>query len=256
MSDPRGEPIPKDSVGKIRAFARDLAYGALVGDWSSKFVMNYGDGRFATEEWTLKNYLAQKWDSNPPNLYLLVSFGYIQDQRHEVPTPPNFKAPLPVVWEYILTDKAFALLEQPSATSVFISYRRGESSTFALLLLARFQMIGLEPFLDLNIEPGNEWHAQLEHEVKRRDYFICLVGPTTLESEYVREEIAWALAAKARMIPIWHNQFNDTALAAIQKRYPELGDFFARQAIRVEQENPIAYEGAITQLLNRFGMMT
>jgi hypothetical protein len=254
MSDPRNDPLPKDSVGQVRAFARDLAYGALQGDWSAKFAMHYGDGRFGTDDWAVKNYLAQKWDSNPPNLYLLVSFGYLQDQRREVQAPPNFKAPMPTIWEFLLTDKAFALLEQPTSTSVFISYRRGESSAFALLVLARFQMIGLEPFLDLNIEPGNEWHAQLEQEINRRDYFVILVGPATLDSEFVREEIIWALASKARIIPIWHNGCDDHVLAEMQDRYPELGAFFDKQAIKVEQENPVAYEGAITQLLNRFGI--
>ncbi len=255
MSDPRHDPRPQDSVAQVRAFARDLAYGALQGDWPAKFAMHYGDGRFGTDDWAVKNYLAQKWDSNPPNLYLLVSFGYLQDQRRDVQAPPNFKAPMPAIWEFLLTDQAFALLEQPTATSVFISYRRGESSAFALLLLARFQMIGLEPFLDLNIEPGSEWHAQLEQEIARRDYFVIVIGPATLESAFVREEIRWALDAQARLIPIWHNGFDERHLADMQDRYPELGAFFDKQAIKVEQENPAAYDSAITQLLNRFGVM-
>lgn len=258
MNDTRQEPVPMDLIGQIRALARDLAYGALVGDWSSKFVMSYGDGRFGTEDYTLKNYLATKWNSAPPNLYLLVSFGYMRDQRREPVSIPAAQdrlfTQLPT-WEFVLTEQAFALLQQPDSASVFISYRRGESSALALLLLARFRAMGLEPFLDMNIEPGSEWHAQLMHEVHRREYFVALVGPRTLESPYVRDEIVWALAAGARIMPVWHNGFDDAALADLQVRYPELEPFFARQAIRVEQENPIAYEGAIIQLLNRFGMM-
>ncbi len=39
------------------------------------------------------------------------------------------------------------------------------------------------------------------------------------------------------------------------KRASRVGEFYNKQAIRVEQENALAYEGAIIQLLNRFGMM-
>jgi hypothetical protein len=140
-------------------------------------------------------------------------------------------------------------------TSVFISYHRRESSALALLVLARFKMLGLEPFLDMNIEPGDDWAARLEIEVKSREYFVCLLGPGTLESPYVRQEIRWALEAGARVIPIWHGGFSDARLAGFRAQYPQLGAFYDKQAIRIEQEHTAAYEIAIIQLLNRFGMM-
>lgn len=250
MHNPLEDPRPDDPIRSVHAFARDLAYGVSVGLSSTEFgIVRFGSGAsawYSTEGGGDLIFLEAKWQDKFPYPSLLVSFEYLE--------------PLGTYAEggtelYRLTAKAFALLEQPHPASIFISYRRGESSAFALLLLARFRSMGQEPFLDLNIEPGSEWHAQLEQEVKSREYFICLIGPSTLESEYVREEIAWALAAKARIIPIWHNGFGDAALTEMQARYADLAGFFGKQAIKVEQENPVTYEGAITQLLNRFGMM-
>jgi hypothetical protein len=247
--NPLDDPIPDDPIQRVQAFARDLAYGASMGRCSTEIGISYfGSG---LKEWHDTEgrqdlaFLDDKWADHYPYQSLLVSFGYFQalgtlEGGTEL---------------YRLTEKAFALLEQPAPTAIFISYRRRESTALALLLLARFKMIGLSPFLDMNIEPGNDWHAQLENEIKTREHFVCLVGPATLESEYVRQEIRWAVLSQKRIIPIWHNGFNDDTLIALQARYPDLAVFFERQAIRIEQENPIAYESAIIQLLNRFGMI-
>jgi hypothetical protein len=124
-----------------------------------------------------------------------VAFGYAQlEQQH----PISFRA------GYTPHRQSFALLDQPAPASIFISYRRRDSSELALLILARFKMLGQEPFLDMSIEPGDDWETRLRREVAGRDYFVSLVGPTTLESEYVRQEILWALDAGKQIIPIWH----------------------------------------------------
>jgi hypothetical protein len=250
MHNPLEDPRPDDPILSLHAFARDLAYGVSVGLSSTEFgIIRFGSGQIAwysTEGGGDLEFLEAKWQDKFPYPSLMVSFDYFE---------PLGKTTEGGTELYRLTSKAFALLEQPHPASIFISYRRGESSALALLLLARFRAMGQEPFLDLNIEPGNEWHAQLEQEVKNREYFVILIGPTTLDSEYVREEIAWALESKTRIIPIWHNRFGDATLTEMQARYANLASFFGKQAIKVEQENPVAYEGAITQLLNRFGMM-
>jgi hypothetical protein len=245
MYNPFEDNIPEDPIQRVHALARDLAYGAVHGYWPTVLVItSYRDfvkGWHSGIAGSSADFaeLSEKWIGAVPDITLLLSFEYLvrEDQQR-----------------YALTQKSFVLLEQPVPSSIFISYRRQESSAFGLLILARFKALGLKPFLDMNIEPGEEWHAQLEAEVSNREDFICLVGPTTLESEYVRREISWALAANARIIPIWHNGFDGTKIAELQGNYPKLGPFLAKQAIPVEQENPVAYEGAIIQLLNRFGV--
>jgi hypothetical protein len=240
--------IPDDPIQRVRAMARDLAYGAAQGLWSSGFMLIHygatpepdwidagGPGDFTS--------LLDKWRSVMPHIGLLVSFGYLQEQQRE-----NRES------IYTLTSRAFELLEQAPITKVFISYRRAESSALSLLVLARFKLaLGLEPFLDMNIEPGEEWHAELKDRISTCEHFVSLIGPTTLDSEHVREELRWALGSGVRITPVWHNGFGDSHVARMRRSYPELEPFLEKQAIRVEAENPAAYESAIIQLLNRFG---
>lgn len=249
------DPIPDGMLQRIHAFARDLAFGAASGAWSGEFfVFHTAPG----EEWQpaggyealqerLKP-LTRKWWGAMPRSSLLTAYGYLErvetrevasgDQRDTV----------------VLTPKAFELLERAAPASVFISYRRRESSAFALLVLARMKAVGLSPFLDMqDLEPGDEWHARLKDEIEAREHCVVLVGPTTLESAHVRTEIVWALAAGKHLIPIWHNHLTQNVIARAEEDHPELAPFLERQAIVVEPEAPSGYDNAVVQLLNRFG---
>ncbi len=242
MYNPMEEAIPSDAMARIRAFVKDLAFGAANGMWSPEIRVNRsvrgGDWSYTAGRDFPK--LLEKWDDQIPYVGLLVSFEYLdvvaQEQYGNL---------------YTLTPKAFALLEQASPASIFISYSRAESSAFALLLLARLKAVGLDPFLDLkDLNPGDEWEDRLRNEVASRQHFICLIGPRTLESDYVQQEIAWAMDAGTRTIPIWHNGFvyNDG-----DSEDETLRRFLRSNAIVVERENAKAYEGAILELLNYFG---
>src|SRR5262249_51031093 len=118
---------------------------------------------------------------------------------------------------YLLTEKALALLEQPAAPpSVFISYKRDQSSALALLIEARLRLAGNpNPFVDKNLTPGDEWHRKLEQTIKSCEYFISLIGPKTLESSMVIEEISWAKSARCKVISIWHG-------CSIDEKAPEV----------------------------------
>ncbi|MFN8372286.1 MAG: toll/interleukin-1 receptor domain-containing protein [Anaerolineae bacterium] len=243
--------LPDDPVQRIPAFARDLAEGALNGLWSTKFAII--SDRFTEPMWQsyldfkpgeaipLDRYLTEKWQDKPPLGELLVSFGFFEvedfSERRDRYT-------------YILTDKAFQLLQQPIPTSIFISYSRKPSSAFALLLLARLQLVGLDPFLDIkDLAPGDQWHARLENEVNARQHFICLLAPGTLDSPYVRQEILWAMNSGKRTIPIWHSGFRPS-----DSDYAEFKDFLNSNAIIIENENVKAYNNAVLEVLNYFGM--
>ncbi len=243
MYNPLKDPIPADPVQRVHALARDLAYGVVMNLWGAELETRGNTERDRFPDGAVFDELRAKWGYDATALNKLIAFGYAA-----------FHYEGPLSRQYILTPKAFDLLSQPAPTSVFISYRRGESSAFALLVLARFKALGLEPFLDMDIAPGDEWHDRLHREVTTREHCVCLIGPTTLESEFVRAEILWALESGAQILPIWHNGFDDALLAEFQARFPELGEFYEKQAIRVEQENVVAYEGALIQLLNRFGV--
>lgn len=110
--------------------------------------------------------------------------------------------------------------------------------------------VGLDPFLDIDIDPGEVWHPYLEEKVKQREYFVVVVGKRTLQSKYVQQEIKWAREAGSRIIPIWHNGFNARSLL----KYPDFEDVLGKKnAITVENENAEAYNNAVLKLLNYLG---
>ncbi|MBN1563275.1 MAG: toll/interleukin-1 receptor domain-containing protein [Anaerolineae bacterium] len=256
MYNPFREPIPRDPIDQIHAFAKDLAYGAINKRWGAELLITE-DGR--EERWinpqngNTLHELNYKWTKDSSNHMIscgiLISFGYLERVSQEIRYARHKVT-------HRLTERAFELLNQPASSSIFISYRRSESSAFALLLLSRLKAMRLNPFLDMNIKAGTDWHARIKDEVVNREYFICILGPTSLESRYVVQELVWAIEANVEIIPIWHNGFNDQTLERFQRATEgRMSAFFAKQAIRVEEESALAYDGAIIQLFNHFGIM-
>ena len=76
-----------------------------------------------------------------------------------------------------------------------------------MLCLARLKEYGVAAFVDMALEAGGNWHADLEARIKENDYFIILLGQDTLSSPMTLKEIEWALKYDKTIIPIWHNKF-------------------------------------------------
>ena len=233
---PLAEPIPDDPIERVHRYARDLAWGAVNDYWDA----SHGDrgfpwGESSTQPIERRDQLAEwktrVWLDQLPSLVLLQAFDYLRYDSGA----------------WILTPKAFDLLGTPlTPPSVFISYRRRASSAFGLLLVARLKMVGVSnPFIDMNIQPGDDWRAHLEQIVRGSRYFILLVGEGTLESEYIQQEIGWALSTpNAVIIPVLHDELRQDVLP------PELG---SKQAVVVERESAEYYELAVLKVLNRLG---
>jgi hypothetical protein len=152
-----------------------------------------------------------------------------------------------------ITKAAFDLVEEVEPSKIFISYKRSDSSAFALLVLARLKQYGLDPFLDMTIQPGEDWHAQLKENIQKRDYFVLLLGKQTLKSDVVLKEISWALEAQATIIPVWHNGFRYRA-----ERWGlslQLDDILRNtHSIQVKEESASGYNTGLVELLNRLGI--
>ena len=146
------------------------------------------------------------------------------------------------------------LLEYPDPYNVFISYKRSESSAFALLVLARLKEHGLVPFVDMALVAGENWHADLKQRIKGCDYFIILLGNDTLSSPMTVKEIKWAIKYGKTIIPVWHSGF---AIGDPKWKYvpKAVTDAIAQtNAIIVQDESASGYNTAIVELLNRFGI--
>lgn len=252
MDDPRTYPLPDAPLQRAAALARELAYGVVVGDWGVTFRVTYFAGGVA--EWYIAEqphqiekfdaYLSERWGGSLPSPELLEVLGYWAERPDDGSSGTD---------AYVLSSKAFDLLNAPPALpSVFIAYSRRQSSALALLVEARLAAVGVRSFLDRLIEGGAEWEDLIRTTITQRiTHLVCLIGPGTLASPHVCNEIRWALSAGKITIPIWHGGFSPSAedLRALD---PDIREFLEKKnAIRVLEESAASYDTALSQLLNQ-----
>jgi len=253
MDNPLEQPTPQDPITRVKVFARDLAYGALHDYWGAYVVvermgmgsvewMSYGSTPNETPL-PLSDYLTQKWDKKPPTVEILRAQGYLNAS----PRPGETHT-------YYLTQKAFDLLDAPVETpSVFISYKRSESSALGLLVEARLKLVdpNISVFIDKQIEPGDDWENVLRDRVQTARVFVALIAPETLSSVVTRQEIDWALESEAaqsdyRIVQICHGGYTMSADNPLGHKH----------AILVQRETAEDYDRAISQLVNTLGYST
>lgn len=233
MAKVNARPLPQNPMTQVRTMAKELAEGAAAGLWG---VGLYGFRGTITDPDVLP-YFEGRWQSGGPQIGLLVMNDYLRWDGNTA----------------FITKASFDLIDEAQPTSIFISYRRKDSSAFALLVLARLKMAGLEPFLDLALVPGEDWEAGLRERIRKYDTLIALIGRETLSSEVAIKEIKWALEAGLTLIPIWHNGL---VYKADEWKLPAEVDEALQKThtIRVIEESALGYNNAIVELLNRFGV--
>lgn len=225
--------IPKHPMGRIRLLAQELAEGAYEGVWPLELYAFRGD----VADGGINQYLKERWNEENPSFALLTIMKYMEWNGSN---------------SYIITKQAFDLLGEAQPADVFISYRRKESSAFALLVLARLKAAGLNPFLDMSLVPGEEWQRGLKLRIESNDYLIALIGPDTLSSREVVWEIESAVSAGVKIIPVWHGGFTfRPGVYALPAEVEQV--LVTTHTIRVLEESAVGYNNAIVELLNRFG---
>lgn len=235
-------PLPTDPVQRVHRFAYDLAWGAINNLWSARIMIVFYAGYRVEYSEEVEGYLEKVWRTTPeqsePSVDLLISFGYITQVSEST---------------YHITEKAFNLLTQAPPMAIFISYRRSVSSALAMLIWAELRVEGFKPFLDIrDIQLGDEWHALLEKRVQNCNVFIAVIGKETLQSEYVRREIGWALAkADIRIIPILHEGMTGEDLRT--SPCPDLAD---KNLITITEEIAPQYYNALEQIKTVLGLFS
>jgi len=252
IDNPLEQPVPESRIEQIEAFARDLAYGFNKGLWGGVFTrMSEPDEPLIL--WTevgseneISTYLREKWDNYRPEIEIMVHSGYLSQEEQ-----PS---------RYTLTPKALELLKKPAAApQVFVSYRRSSSSAFAALVVARLKLADrmISVFTDKDIPLGEQWADLLEERVRSTKYFVCLLAPDTLESEWVRKEINWAFESDSIVISITHNGFRldneDDESQEIKEIREKLKTV---QVHRVLEENIDNYDDAMNRLVRNLGYST
>lgn len=257
MENPLEQPAPEDQIEQVHVLARDLAYGVSVGLWGTTVKVSSTIKRISWSveggEVSAEEYFAQKWQEDWPSAKLLKSFGYF-DLFREVRLGSEY--------DYILTQKAFELLEQPIATpQIFISYKRDESSPLALLIEARLRLAdsNIRAFIDKDIPTQTRWEKYIMDQVRQAETVVCLIGPHTLASPFVQDEINLAIQTEKRLISILHHgySFPDDAEQSPDGSSQIIEELKQWQSITVEQP-PSAekYEIAINRMLNDLGYTT
>ena len=252
MENPLLQPVPDDVLERIHEFARDFAYGVSKGVWGTQaFFTNQPNGKTNVEFFNFTNHefhnhWKKKWEDFLFGADLLITFGYINKNRND-----NL---------YILTEKAFTLLERPLATpSVFVSYRRMQSSTFALAIEARLKLVDsdIQVFIDKDIPIGDDWENILKEKIQSCRYFILLLGKETLQSTNVQDEIEWAKEANCRIISLLHPGYTFDDDRGKSDRIDKIIDFLSPiQCISIGSESAMEYDTGVRTLLNTLGYST
>ncbi|MEM9951376.1 MAG: toll/interleukin-1 receptor domain-containing protein [Chloroflexota bacterium] len=244
--------IPSNPMARVKTYARELAEGALYGLWNINFnyyavladnpdMSDSGRGESAIHHYTM-----HRWGNldDAPTVDLLVRLNYLENIGVD-----GYSSAVAIRKE------AFDLLSDVDALNVFISYKRSESSAFALLIHDRLRASGLNPFVDMQLQAGMNWQKQLKSNIRDADYLIALIGRGSLHSGELIKEMTWAVAAKIPIIPIWHQGFHYRT-ADWTHILPDRVDqaLHENHTIRVIEENPLMYDMAIRELLNRFGI--
>jgi hypothetical protein len=196
----------------------------------------------------LSHYL-NKWLGQVPDLELFSVLGYVS--RYEHPKEQGYSPRV----DWTLTEKAFALLERPATEpDIFISYNRRFSTTFALYLEARLRVAGnTAVFIDKSLEPGSDWRETLKQRVAQSKYVVILIDEGTFDSKNVLDEVQWALASDATVIPLLHHQDEGGGPSKGSLKDYGLGHLHAIQA---SDRTAKGYESAANELLNFLGYAT
>jgi len=229
--------IPSGDVARIRLLAKELALGVHRGLWERNLGLKYNSNTFGG---TFDGLMTRRWGRrlSHHDIVLLNAHGFINLDNG-----------------ITLTTAAFGLLEETEPNNVFVAYTHSNSSAFALLVVTKLQDSGQNAFCDMSLVPGEEWHPELEKQIKKCEYFIVLVGKDTRNSKPTIREITWALDNEKIVIPMWHNGFE-----FVDKEWEDVAENVVeaiqrKQAVVVQKESAAGYNAAIVELLtNRFGV--
>ena len=133
--------------------------------------------------------------------------------------------------------------------SVFISYRRKVSWATALKIHDMLTARGADVFMDVQDLREGRYAQKLEEEVRSREYFVLLIAPGTLESEWVIKEAQMAIDAGKNIIPVLTDGFD---LYKNQGEIPtELKDLSSHNAVTLSLEY---FEAGIDRLAEFIGL--
>lgn len=108
--------------------------------------------------------------------------------------------------------------EETQAVKVFISYSHQDKS-FVKKLSAELEGQGVKVWWDYDsLQGGQDWQKEIELGIKQCDFFLVVLTPEAVESEWVGNEITYAGQAQKMIIPL-HLKKCDIPIGLIKKQY-------------------------------------
>jgi serine/threonine protein kinase len=159
------------------------------------------------------------------------------------------EARYPSMREYFL---ALKYATQPSRggdkPTIFISYQRGPSSAWALHIGNQLeQKYGIYPFVDTQrMDTVARFPLKLKKAIEDCDVFVCLLSGTTLDSNWVQEEIRIACESNKPMIPVFQESYRDPE--SFQSLAPHIKTLINYNGIKLLDEQNVYVKDAISQL--------
>ena len=245
-----------------------IPYASFLNNWFEEIEPAIQEGEMLLQ--------AGLYRCTNPDFRTMASMGYFEYKEIVNPEEDEYRSPYKEDhFLYYLTQKAWDLLDQPiDSPNIFISYRRKESSAFAVAIEARLRYLGVDPtkiFIDKNIKSGDGWDKAIKKAIKESDYFILLIGPETFTEDdnginWVRKEFDLVRSdnPECKVIPICHNGqiFNSKVTEVIGRiqgraissaKKIETKEDIKKEA---EKESALDYETIINYILNEMGYAT
>jgi dipeptidyl aminopeptidase/acylaminoacyl peptidase len=130
--------------------------------------------------------------------------------------------------------------------TLFISYRRDPSEDLARLLYEHLEKRGFNVFYDFESLNDGRFDKAIEAKISKSDYFLIILAPGTLDSPWVRQEIATALQHEKTIIPLFTRDFDFP-----QESMGEIEDLRFYNGVRYHPDLSSAQNLSI--ILNRMG---
>ncbi|MEZ4667943.1 MAG: toll/interleukin-1 receptor domain-containing protein [Anaerolineae bacterium] len=119
-----------------------------------------------------------------------------------------------------------------SKPTAFISYRRQSGWSTARTIHDRLTALGADVFLDVDDINEGRFEDIIKKAIETREYFILVLAPDTIASEWVLKEATYALQHNRKIIPVLVEGFN----LADHPLPPELAGIQSHNAITLTPE--------------------
>jgi internalin A len=120
---------------------------------------------------------------------------------------------------------------RPPASNVFVSYSR-KDKIFAKRVARELEKEGVGVWWDFeSLEGGQDWQTEITKAIRQCDFFVVVLTPSAIQSEWVGNEIAYALQTQRRIIPLYLKKC-DIPIGLVKKQFIDFEKHNKRAALK------------------------